>query len=163
MQSREKKNPQNPSYDTLLMLSICSRYVNLYPIAHPFLYPRHDSSWSILENLPARINQCLAITLERLVGISQVVNYRSVANLMPFRCRCSVPQHEPDQALLAELCRLPQVHPGQGRGLCSLPSGTSAAPSPKHMRWLSHFQTSPYTDPNCSSGWPTGLCAPAAG
>ena len=30
-----------------------------------------------------------------------------------------------DQALLAKLCRLPQVHSSQGRGLCAVPSGTS--------------------------------------
>jgi hypothetical protein len=39
------------------------------------------------------------------------------------RRRCSLPQCEPDQALLAELRRLPQVHPCQGRGLCTLPPG----------------------------------------
>jgi hypothetical protein len=39
------------------------------------------------------------------------------------RCRRPLPQRQPDQALLAELRRLPQVHPCQGRGLCSLPPG----------------------------------------
>lgn len=43
---------------------------------------------------------------------------------MRARLRRPLPQPEPDQALLAELCRLPQVHPSQGRGLCSLPPGT---------------------------------------
>ncbi|KZL77521.1 hypothetical protein CT0861_06482, partial [Colletotrichum tofieldiae] len=35
--------------------------------------------------------------------------------------RCPLPEHEPDQALLAELRRLPQVHQRQGRGLRPLP------------------------------------------
>lgn len=42
-----------------------------------------------------------------------------------YRYRRSLPEHEPDQALLAKLCRLPQVHQCQGRGLCSLPPGTN--------------------------------------
>lgn len=45
-----------------------------------------------------------------------------------YRCRCPLPEHEPDQALLAELRRLPQVHPGQGRGLCPLPPVLAGLP-----------------------------------
>jgi len=48
------------------------------------------------------------------------------------RLRCPLPQPEPDQALLAKLRRLPQVHHCQGRGLCPLPPGAQpAARSPR--------------------------------
>ena len=40
----------------------------------------------------------------------------------PHRLRRPLPQHEPNQALLAKLRRLPQMHPRKGRGLPSLPS-----------------------------------------
>ena len=49
--------------------------------------------------------------------------------LEPTRLRRPLPEPEPDQALLAELRRLPQVHQRQGRGLQALPSGTFRNPS----------------------------------
>ncbi|KAH3946053.1 hypothetical protein HBH53_136260 [Parastagonospora nodorum] len=48
--------------------------------------------------------------------------------------RRALPQPEPDQALLAELRRLPQVHHRQGRGLCSLPPVHVGIPVPLPQR-----------------------------
>lgn len=47
----------------------------------------------------------------------------TTSSLSNSRCRCPLPEHEPDQALLAELRRLPQVHYRQGRGLRPVPPG----------------------------------------
>ena len=48
---------------------------------------------------------------------------RLIAEFLIFRDRRPFPQRQPDQALLAELRRLPQVHQRQGRGLRPLPPG----------------------------------------
>jgi len=51
------------------------------------------------------------------------MRYGVLTSFGAYRLRCPLPQPEPDQALLAKLRRLPQVHHRQGRGLCSLPPG----------------------------------------
>lgn len=77
----------------------CSGYVHSYtmrrrrsPLFHPRLMMRHSS-----------------------ILLPSIHTFRSMQSIdTPPRLRCALPQPEPDQALLAELRRLPQVHPRQG-------------------------------------------------
>lgn len=69
------------------------------------------------------------------------------------RLRRPLPQHEPDQALLAELRRLPQVHHRQGRGLRSLPSGALPCDMPRGDTRANGLQFMLAYKSLCPSGW----------
>lgn len=121
----KKKNSQSASYDpvlTLCLQPVCQRSPNVFALsdtATPFRSQRAVSGHTRRRRRYVRLRFFSALlpiwaTIVRLLIFPRI------------RCRCAVSQREPDQALLAELRRLPQVHPGQGRGLCSLPSGMSS-------------------------------------
>ena len=125
-----------PTVNLLTDVIDCSGYVFAYTMRHHYHHPQYPSSMILTYTT---LRRTLSNPYTRLTRHS--------------RLRCALPQPEPDQALLAELRRLPQVHPRQGRGLQALPSGT------RLLLWSNNNLLTP----TLSSSSPTDPSAPVVG
>ena len=71
-----------------------------------------DYSWSVYPSAPTR-----SASISSACPPNQI---------FPCRVRRSLPEPEPDKTLLAELCRLPQMHSSQGRRVQAVSTGEPA-------------------------------------